>query len=188
MTAARLAVALVHAPVIDRRGDLVTTAVTNLDLHDIARSARTYGVERFYVVTPAAEQQLLVQRILEHWREGYGASYNPHRGDALATIQVTDSLEEALADWAELTGTPARPLLTGANRRDGISFTAARRLLATEPLLLVLGTGWGLAPRLFEQGWQVLEPIRGCGDYNHLSVRAAAAIMFDRLLGGSQQV
>ena len=30
---------------------------------------------------------------------------------------------------------------------------------------------------------EVLEPIAGTGDYNHLSVRAAAAIMLDRLRG-----
>ena len=39
-----IAVALVHYPIVDRRGDVVNTAVTNLDLHDIARTARTYGV------------------------------------------------------------------------------------------------------------------------------------------------
>ena len=186
MSQSRLAVALVHAPVVDRRGDLVTTAVTNLDIHDIARSARTYGVERFYVVTPATEQQLLVERILQHWRDGFGASYNPDRGEALATVRIVDRLEQAIADWSEVTGKAAQPLLTGARRQDGIPFAQARSLMAEQSLLLVLGTGWGLAPELFTQGWTVLEPLQGAGDYNHLSVRAAAAIMFDRLLGRSE--
>lgn len=183
MRPAPLAVALVHAPVIDRRGDLVTTAVTNLDIHDIARSARSYGVERFYVVTPAAEQQRLVERILLHWREGFGAGYNPDRGEALALVRVVERLEDALADWSEVLGQGAQPLLTGARRQDGISFAQARRLMVEQPLLLVLGTGWGLAPELFSRGWPVLEPLQGASDYNHFSVRAAAAIMFDRLLG-----
>lgn len=69
----RLAVALVHHPVLDRRGDVVTSALTNLDVHDIARTARTYGVGRFYVVTPLAEQLQLLDRILGHWRDGHGA-------------------------------------------------------------------------------------------------------------------
>jgi hypothetical protein len=180
---ARLAVALVHTPVLDRRGDLVTTAVTNLDLHDIARSARTYGVERFYLVTPVAEQQRLVERILHHWRQGHGAAYNPDRGLALETAQIAASLEAALADWSAVTGEPAQALLTGARRSDGIPFSQARALLERQPAVLVLGTGWGLAPELFTRGWAVLEPLRGVGDYNHLSVRAAAAIMLDRLLG-----
>lgn len=49
------------------------------------------------------------------------------------------------------------------------------------PLVLVLGTGWGLVEEILEKADVILEPIRGMGDYNHLSVRAAAAIMLDRL-------
>lgn len=178
-----LALALVHRPVLDRRGDRVTTAVTNLDLHDIARTARTYGVTRYYVVTPVEEQQVLVDRILGHWREGFGAGYNPDRSEALSLVASVATLEEALTDWRALTGAAALPVLTGASRSGGISFAACRALAKAQPLLLVFGTGWGLAPELFERGWPVLAPVRGAGDYNHLPVRAAAAIILDRLLG-----
>ena len=41
MTRRRLAIALVHHPVLDKGGAIVTTALTNLDVHDLARSART---------------------------------------------------------------------------------------------------------------------------------------------------
>ncbi len=181
-----VAVALVHHPVIDRRGDRVTTAVTNLDLHDIARVARTYGVGRFYVVTPVVDQAQLVERILGHWQEGFGASYKPHRGEALSLVRVTGTLQEAMADWEEATGVAARPVLTGANREDGVGFDACREARNRQPLFLVFGTGWGLAPEIFEQGWTVLEPIRGGSDYNHLPVRAAVAIILDRLLGERQ--
>jgi len=179
-----LAVALVHHPVLDRRGDRVTTAVTNLDLHDIARTARTYGVSRYYVVTPVPEQKRLVSRILGHWREGFGAGYNPDRGEALSLVTMADNLEAALTDWRAVAGEAALPVLTGAGRTDGITFPACRALAQIHPLLLVFGTGWGLAPELFERDWPVLEPIRGSGDYNHLPVRAAAAIILDRMAGG----
>ena len=53
--AGRLSIALIHHPVLDKNRDIVATAVTNLDIHDIARSARTYGVGRYYVVTPIEE-------------------------------------------------------------------------------------------------------------------------------------
>jgi hypothetical protein len=49
--------------------------------------------------------------------------------------------------------------------------------------LLVLGTGWGLTPEILSRGDVYLEPISGVESYNHLSVRAAAAIMLDRLRG-----
>ena len=79
---------------------------------------------------------------------------------------------------------PSR-FFTGASRTDGLSVEECCLLLEQVPLLLVFGTGWGLAPEVFDRGWTVLEPIRGRGVYNHLPVRAAAAIILDRLLGTS---
>ena len=180
-----LAAALIHAPVVDRRGDLVTTAVTNLDIHDIARSARTFGLKRYYVVTPVAEQQRLVGKLTGHWTEGFGAAYNPKRQQALDLVRVCATFEEALDDWRGIVGAEPFPVLTGAARSDGMTVTECREQLSQHPGLLVFGTGWGLAPGFFEQGWKVLEPIFGVDGYNHLSVRAAAAIILDRLTSRS---
>src|SRR6516164_8187672 len=58
----RVAIALVHYPVLDGQGALVTTAVTNLDVHDLARSARTYGCSDYFVVHPIVAQRELVGR------------------------------------------------------------------------------------------------------------------------------
>ena len=60
-----LALALVHHPVVDRRGDEVTTAVTNLDLHDIARTAATFGVDRFYAVTVITSYSIHYTKLYE---------------------------------------------------------------------------------------------------------------------------
>ena len=90
--------ALVHHPVRDREGATITTSVTNLDVHDIARSARTYGVSRYYVVTPIAAQQALVRHILGYWREGSGGDRVPTRADALSIVEEIPTIEEALAD------------------------------------------------------------------------------------------
>lgn len=176
----RLAVVLLHHPVLDRRGEIVTTAITNLDIHDIARTGRTYGIGAFYVVTPAAEQQQLAQQIIDHWQSGHGATHNPDRRKAFELVRVVTTFEEAQQHWGETCGAAALPVLTSA-RTNGISFAACRDLLCDQPLLLVLGTGSGLAPELFERGCPVLEPLRGAGNYNHLPVRAALAIMLDRL-------
>ena len=43
-----LYVGLVHYPVYDKNFDVITTAITNYDLHDISRSAKTYGVKKIY--------------------------------------------------------------------------------------------------------------------------------------------
>ena len=186
-TASRLSIALIHYPVWDKNQDVVATAVTNLDIHDIARSARTYGVSRYYIVTPVAEQQKLVEKIRLHWLEGWGATYNPKRKAALELLQTENSLDQALADVERRTGRKAKIVVTGAaGRANSVSFSGLRELIAAEPeqhFLLLLGTGWGLTEEVFERGDYVLEPISGGGDYNHLSVRSAAAIMLDRLFG-----
>jgi hypothetical protein len=185
--------ALIHYPVRDRAGGVVTTAVTNLDVHDIARSARTYGLGRYYVVTPIEAQHQLVKRVTEHWTHGAGRRRMPERHEALELCHPVASLEQAVAD-AELRH-GRRPQLIATAARSGprarLSFDAARALFAaaraqpaeSSPLLILFGTGHGLADIVLESADHVLAPIPGLDGYNHLSVRAAAAIIFDRLLG-----
>ncbi|NLC71120.1 MAG: RNA methyltransferase [Desulfuromonadaceae bacterium] len=180
------ALALLHYPVLDRRGDLVASAVTNLDLHDLARNAVTFGWDRFYVVTPIEEQRRLAERIRDHWCRGFGADYNPHRKKALELIEILPDLETAIGDWEKHSGETVVPVLTGASVRGGISCEQCLEMNHRQPLLLLFGTGWGLAPSLYQHGWPALEPIRGKGAYNHLPVRSAAAIIMDRLSGSAR--
>ena len=177
-------VALVHHPVLDREGNVVTTSITNLDLHDIARSCRTYGLAGYLVVTPLSSQQELAARIAGHWKTGYGATHNPLRSEALALLQVVSSLEAAEEHVAQLEGEAPVVVATTAARREGqVTGATVLGAAATRPLLLVLGTGWGLAPEVMSRADHVLEPFRGQTRYNHLSVRSAAAILLDRLFG-----
>ena len=176
-----MAIALVHHPVLDRRGDVVTSAVTNLDIHDLARLATTYNLSRYYLVTPAAEQQLLVSRIVEHWQKGAGASYNPESCQALDCLRIMDNLDAALADWRSFAGVDSLSMLTGARHQNGIDYPEARNLAVEHPVMLVFGTGHGLAPDIYTSDRPCLAPVRA-GQYNHLSVRTAAAITLDRLI------
>jgi len=185
-TCSRVSIALLHYPVYDRNRRVVASAVTNLDLHDIARSARTFGLFRYYVVTPVAEQRILAERIRGHWQDGWGASYNPKRREALELLRVVPELDAALSDLEENWQRPAKIVVTGAQDRSGsISCTGLRQLFedSGQPFLLLFGTGWGLTEELFARADFVLESIKGTGEYNHLSVRSAAAIILDRLLG-----
>ena len=177
--------ALIHHPVIGKKGEVITSAVTNLDLHDIARAGRTFGVRAFYVATPLEDQKALAGRILKHWTEGYGGRYNPKRREALALIRIRDELDAVTADIQRREGRTPQVVATGARERNGYVGCAVvrERIAAGVPHLLVLGTAWGLAESVFQNADAVLEPIRGCGDYNHLSVRSAASILLDRLLG-----
>jgi len=183
---ANLAIALIHYPVYNKRREVVTTALTNLDLHDIARSARTYGLERFYIITPSVEQRDLAKRITEHWQIGWGAAYNPDRKEALDIVRVCETLEIAVNDFQSGFDNRVKSVITGAAERPGnIGFTELQQLLAKQddPYLLLLGTGWGISEECFAKADYILKPIAGTGSYNHLSVRSAAAIMLDRLRG-----
>lgn len=181
-----LAIALVHYPVYNKHHEVVTSALTNLDQHDIARSSKTFGLDRFYIVTPSEEQRKLAERISGHWQQGWGADYNPDRKLALDIVRVTPSLASAAADFQSGFSKPVKIAVTGAAQRSGSTALVTFRNLLREsdqPYLLLLGTGWGLTEECFAAADLILEPIAGNGIYNHLSVRSAAAIMLDRLMG-----
>src|SRR5262245_26142241 len=95
--AARTYVSLLHHPVFDKSGRTVTTAVTNLDIHDIARASRTFGLAGYFVVTPIEAQRALVGQIVGHWTEGSGREHNDKRTDALSLVRVVPSLDDVLA-------------------------------------------------------------------------------------------
>lgn len=179
----RVAVALVHHPVLDRARAVVTTAITNLDLHDIARSAHTFGLSDYFVVHPIAAQRELASRVQTHWTEGSGARRIPDRAPPMQALRIVPTLDDAAAALGE----PELWVTSAAPRGEVLDYGPARERLQGEgpPVLLVFGTGWGLADEVCARARVQLAPIRSprADGYNHLSVRAAAAIIFDRLLG-----
>jgi tRNA (guanine37-N1)-methyltransferase len=179
-------VALLHYPVYDKNRQIVTTAVTNMDIHDIARSGRTYGIKGFFVVIPVKALQRLALKIIDHWERGYGSQYNATRKEALALARVKDTLDDVLIDLEQEYGVKPRIVVTSARsggRRTSFAQLQDMLINTTHPFLIILGTGWGLTETIISQSDYVLEALEGWTDYNHLSVRSAAAIILDRLLG-----
>ena len=179
-------IALIHYPVVDKHGDTIVSSITNIDLHDIARSATTFGVKHYYVVHPTKALRRLSERICEHWDTGHGAHYNPNRREALQMLRIVVDLQDVLLDIEQRTG--KLPLVVTTSARDSdkaVSFGQLRQKLyqSDVPVLILFGTGWGLGPEIMERADLHLEPVKGLTPYNHLSVRGAAAIIFDRLLG-----
>ncbi|MDR3089759.1 MAG: RNA methyltransferase [Desulfobulbaceae bacterium] len=184
-----LAIALIHYPVLDKAGRIIGSSVTNLDIHDIARAARTFGADRYFVVTPYVEERRLVTEIVGHWRDGYGARYNPARGEALSLVRVADSLPSVLQEMAAEYG--KSPLVVATSARlceKGIDYQHLQRAMAEgRAALLLFGTAHGLAQEVIDQADCTLPPIQGAGYYNHLSVRSAVSIVLDRLLGAARE-
>ena len=84
--------------------------------------------------------------------------------------------------------TGLEPILMGTDAAEGerrLSYQDFRKREWDRPILLLFGTGWGMTEEIMDQLDYVLDPIRGRGEYNHLSVRSAAAIILDRMFGES---
>ncbi|HVV87884.1 MAG TPA: RNA methyltransferase, partial [Kofleriaceae bacterium] len=221
--AARTSIALVHHPVHDRTGAVVTSAVTNLDVHDLARSAATYGLARCFIVTPVASQRDKAEHIARLWAEALEEAQptpasasggeaavaggradrsgrlepagtrrrGDHRAEALRLTEAAASVEDAIAAVERAHGQP--PIIAATSAVAGrwphapavtpAALHAELQDAPGRPLLVLFGTGWGLADALLPMVQRVLTPIAGRPAWNHLSVRSAVAVILDRLFG-----
>lgn len=185
-------VALMHTDVlIGEEKRLGHSSVTSVDIHDIARSSKTYGIKEFFIVTPLLDQQKIVQKMLDFWKKGIGFEYNRCRYDAIQLVQLADSLSETVKKIEEREG--KKPLIITTSAKVAqveqiISFYDQKKVWEHDrPVLLVFGTGQGLASFVLEQSDYLLIPIDGFSDFNHLSVRSAVAIILDRWLSINQE-
>lgn len=180
-------VALMHDQVMVPGNDEGTSSVTSIDVHDIARSAKTYGLKHYFIVTPLLDQQKIIQTLLDFWHTGVGVTYNTHRHDAVKQATLADSLDHVIGEIEAREG--VKPLLIGTSAREVTGVTSITYYDQEEvwqhkrPVLLILGTARGLSEKLLARCDYVLVPLAGFSPFNHLSVRSAAAIIFDRWLG-----
>jgi hypothetical protein len=187
--------ALVHFPVTNKLGEIVTTSVTNMDVHDIARSCRSFGISRYFIVTPIQRQHQLLQRILGYWETDHANNFNPDRFIAINRVQLVNSIDESL-EFIKNEQNGVSPLIvtTSAVRgeRKASSFIPVlqQSMLDRKPILLLFGTGFGLAKEVMERADFFLNPIDGMSEdgYNHLSVRSAVAIYCEKLKQGIEAV
>jgi len=175
-------ICLVHYPIKNQNSEIITTSITNLDVHDIARLSTTYNLDGYYIVQPLKRQKELFQELIDYWKKGVGANYNSHRARAFQKVKIVASIEECIQEI----GLDKEPIVvaTGANIQGNIGYSQLRELAETRDILILFGTGWGLDDSIIDKAHYRLEPIKGVGDYNHLSVRSAASIIIDRLCSG----
>ncbi|MCF8044938.1 MAG: RNA methyltransferase [Desulfarculaceae bacterium] len=180
-----LYLALLHYPVMNRKGWEIGSALTTIDLHDIARAAVTFGVKGFYVATPFEDQQKLALKVIGHWTAGAGGLVNPDRKDALGLVRITGSFEEVCASIQEETGKDTVRVATSADRHEhSVPAERIKERMKDGPCVLTFGTAWGLSKDFIDGCDMRLDPITGKGDYNHLSVRSAVSIYLDRICNG----
>jgi hypothetical protein len=179
----RVAIAVVHYPVYDKNREIVATSVTNLEIHDIARTCMTFDIDLCYIVTPLAKQREIAEKLVDHWQNGYGTTYNPARSKALQRVRIKADFAGMVQDMGE------DPLIVGTSSKERPGKTIGYKELhdlarnGGRPVLVLFGTGWGLSEEFVERCEKMLMPIKGSGDYNHLSLRVAIGIILDRIFG-----
>ena len=90
-------IVLLHTPMVNRKGEAVTTSVTNMDIHDISRTARTYGVKGYFLVTPIEDQHELVGQILDYWKSESARKHHPDRVEAVSLVRMARHFDEVKA-------------------------------------------------------------------------------------------
>lgn len=173
---------LIHWPVKLENGRIGASSLTNLDVHDIARISRSYGLGAFYVLIPVADQLELANQIVAHWQTGP----NRDRAEALSTVRPVASFEEMRQAATEAHG--IEPIFLAASaqwpkkNRIALAPSEVLALCAKRPVIICLGTARGLSDMALASCDGQLAPLRYAGS-NHLPVRSAAAIIADRILG-----
>lgn len=179
--------ALMHTQILVKEGVVGNNSITSLDIHDISRSGATYGIKNYFVVSPLQDQQKVLNTFLDFWKSDVGREYNSSRFEAVSRVIPALTFEEVLSKIKEKEGVDPLIICTSAREVEPekqIDFFSQGKIFALKrPILLVFGTGHGLSEEILKKSDFVLNPIKGMTDYNHLSVRSAAAIIFDRWLG-----
>ncbi len=178
-------IALLHFPAMDKEGRTIITSFTTMDLHDIARPARAYEINTYYIVQPVDGQRMVIKKQIDYWLSEEGKKTNPTRNEVVRLVKLCYTFEEVVEDIIATRG--KKPVIVGTDARKYPN-TISYRWLSEEihkrerDFLIVFGTGYGIPPSLMNTFDYILEPIYGAGDWNHLSVRNAVAIILDRLL------
>ncbi len=177
-------IALLHYPALDKHGRIIITSFATMDLHDIARPARAYEINTYYIVQPVDGQRSVIKKQLDYWLSEEGLRTNPTRNEVVKLVKLLYTFDEVIEDIINTRG--RRPIIIGTDARDypnkvSYDFLRSEIKKRDRDFLIVFGTGYGIPPDLMKTFDYILEPVYGAGNWNHLSVRNAVAIILDRL-------
>jgi tRNA (guanine37-N1)-methyltransferase len=183
--------ALLHNDIMLPDNQVGNSSVTSIDIHDIARSSATYGIKKYFVVTRLWAQKKLVEKFLSFWHEKKTGQVNESRAFALKSVALASELTEVVEEIKVLEGGVAPVIIVTSSRRhlshkNMIEYDDQEKIWELKrPVLFVFGTSHGISPELMDTFDYRLVPLEGLEEFNFLSVRSAAAIVFDRWLGFS---
>ncbi len=182
---------LMHSDVMVKGHGVGVTSITSIDIHDIARSSTTFGVKNFFVVTSLKDQMSIMNEFLGFWHSSKGNTYNDNRFEAISHVIPKFSLDEVVEHIEKIEGKKPILITTGAKNYPHphkIDYHSQGEVwMKNRPVLFIFGTGQGLAPHILDRSDHLLLPLDGMTNFNHLSVRSAAAIILDRWMGLNPQ-
>ncbi len=181
----QFSIALVHYPVLGKDGQPMVGSITTIDVHDMARIGRTYGARSVFIITPVEDQKIMVDRLKSHWIEGdFLKGEFERRVEALDIMETAGSVEIMLQK-VKKRSKKVKILATSAIESPSSITPEEWRAKSCEAdeWVILFGTAYGLAPELMEMADYQLSPIEGAGEFNHLPVRGASAIITDSLFG-----
>jgi len=181
-------VLLLHNDVMLPGNIVGESSVTSIDIHDISRSAATYGLSGVFIVTRLVEQQKLVEKFLSFWQKGAGRECNESRAFALRYTKCMGEINEVKEHLKVVEGVEPIMIATSSRREiphgKMITYNDQEIIWKLQrPVLFILGTAHGIDPQVMNICDFRLLPIEGFEEFNFLSVRSAAAVIFDRWLG-----
>ena len=173
-------IALIHYPV-KRKDQVIASSITNMDIHDISRTALTYGLSGYFVVHPDEKQRKIANTLAGYWTNGDGKEINPDRSSAVSQVQIVDNLDTVKSEIFSKHGKAAIVFGTSAIKNPKNIPLSDVKKMGKNPILILFGTAGGIDEQLFDNIDYFIEPIDIGTGYNHLSVRSAVAIFVDRL-------
>lgn len=180
----KIYIALIHYPVFDKNSKIITSSIVPYDVVDISRASKTFSVRNFYIVHPYKNQRDTIKRVIKFWTEEKGSFYNEDRKEALKLVKIKRNLNEVIEEIRNIENIEPKIVLTSAKKyKENISFGFLKSIILKSPVLILLGTGWGIVKEKIKYDY-ILEPISGFpegNEYNHLTVRSACSIILDRL-------
>jgi tRNA (guanine37-N1)-methyltransferase len=179
---------LLHNDVVMPDGQIGESSVTSIDIHDISRSASTYGIRGAYIVTRLDAQQKLVNNFLDFWHKGRGTEANENRAFAIKNTKCLPEIDDVLSDIEKDEGKKPICIVTSSRRNvpheNMLNYSDQSKIWKqNRPVIFIFGTAHGISNELMKNLDYKLIPIDGLEKFNFLSVRSAAAIIFDRWLG-----
>lgn len=184
---------LMHNDVYVKDKNIGRTSITSMDIHDIARSSATYDLKNYFLVSELEDQQLILNTFLNFWKSNEGMEYNKSRYEAVKRVIPAKTFHEALKVIEIQEG--QKPILIATSAKSKIDnekiidyYSQGKVWSHNRPVVFIFGTGQGLCDEIIDKCDYLLLPIVGMSNYNHLSVRSAAAIIFDRWLGLNQKI